>query len=180
MKHMKKFVSLALVIVSVLAISVPALAASGTVDSTYGGSPGGAVNYYSNYSSNVSTSGLTRKGSLSNGTSITVTVQNDHWYKFTLSGNTRYILRQFVRVSGKEYELRYGTMELNLGCSWTRYVKQLQTDLKALGYYNGTIDGAFGSGTRAAVEAFQTATSGLDVDGRCGPATKQKLYDLVN
>ena len=96
----------------------------------------------------------------------------------TINGNTRYVLRQFVRVSGRKWEIRYGTMELNLGCSWTRYVKQLQTDLNALGYNAGAVDGAFGAGTRSALEDFQ-ADYNLTVDGRCGPATKAKLYSLI-
>ena len=178
MKNMKKILALALVIVSVLAISIPALAASGVVDTSHGSTPGGSVNYYSGYNSTVSTSGLTKKGTLSNNTNVSVTNQNDHWYKITINGNTRYVLRQFVRVSGREWEIRYGTMELNLGCSWTRYVKQLQTDLNALGYNAGAVDGAFGSGTRSALEDFQ-ADYNLTVDGRCGPATKAKLYSLI-
>ena len=47
MKKMMKILALALVIVSVLAISIPALAASGVVDTSHGSMPGGSVNYYS-------------------------------------------------------------------------------------------------------------------------------------
>ena len=42
---------------------------------------------------------------------------------------------------------------------------ELQTRLKTLGYYNGEIDGNFGSGSRAAIEAFQSRV-GLTVDGQ--------------
>mgnify|MGYP001627832186 CR=1 FL=1 len=41
---------------------------------------------------------------------------------------------------------------------------ELQTRLKALGYYQGEIDGNFGSGSRAAIEAFQ-GRLGLTRDG---------------
>lgn len=179
MKHTKKLIVLALVIVSVLAITIPAFALSGTVDTSCGAVPYGTVRYYSGYNSTVSTSGLTYKGTKSHGTALTVTIVNDHWYRFTQDGHYRYILREFVRVSGKEWEIRYGTMELNLGCSWTRYVAQLQTDLTTLGYYDGEIDGGYGSATRDAVEDFQYA-NGLDDDGRCGPLTKAALYTAVN
>lgn len=54
-------------------------------------------------------------------------------------------------------------------------VSQLQTALKNLGYYNGVIDGNFGSGTLSAVLAFQKA-SGLKADGKAGAQTQARLY----
>jgi hypothetical protein len=179
MKTMRKILALILAVMSALAITAPALAASGVVDSSHGSTPYGTVSYYSGYNSTVSTSGLTNKGTKSHGTNLTVTSVNDHWYRFTQNGSYRYILRQFVRVSGLEWEIRYGTMELNLGCSWTRYVKQMQIDLTALDYDTNGTDGAFGSDTRDALIDFQTA-NGLTADGRCGPASKAALYVAIN
>lgn len=49
-------------------------------------------------------------------------------------------------------------------------VRRLQQALTQLGYYSGTVDGSFGSGTKAAVTAFQQANS-LSVDGIAGSAT---------
>lgn len=49
-------------------------------------------------------------------------------------------------------------------------VKQIQTKLKRWGYYNGNIDGIFGSKTLSAVKAFQKK-NGLTVDGIAGPKT---------
>ncbi|MGF1571409.1 MAG: peptidoglycan-binding protein [Nodosilinea sp.] len=49
-------------------------------------------------------------------------------------------------------------------------VKQLQQRLKTKGFYNGPIDGVFGSQTEAAVRAAQSANN-LTVDGIVGPAT---------
>ena len=43
-------------------------------------------------------------------------------------------------------------------------VAEAATRLKALGYYEGEIDGNFGSGSRAAIEAFQSRL-GLTKDG---------------
>ena len=54
-------------------------------------------------------------------------------------------------------------------------VKSLQTRLKAQGYYTGSIDGKYGSGTVAAVKAFQKA-AGLKQDGIAGPATCKALF----
>ena len=54
-------------------------------------------------------------------------------------------------------------------------VKQLQTELKKQGFYNGRIDGIFGSATQKAVKSFQKK-NGLKEDGIAGPLTLQKLY----
>jgi len=57
-------------------------------------------------------------------------------------------------------------------------VRSLQRDLKTLGYYNGSIDGDYGSGTFEAVKAFQRA-NGLTVDGKAGKATLNKISALL-
>ena len=49
-------------------------------------------------------------------------------------------------------------------------VTQIQTKLKNWGYYTGTVDGAYGSGTERAVRAFQQK-NGLTVDGKAGDQT---------
>ncbi len=54
-------------------------------------------------------------------------------------------------------------------------VIQLQERLKALGYYDGEIDGQFGQGTLDAVVAFQMK-NGLDADGYAGEKTQDVLY----
>ena len=54
-------------------------------------------------------------------------------------------------------------------------VKQMQTALKDLGYYGGTVTGNFGQLTGEAVKAFQK-NNGLSADGVAGPATLSKLF----
>ena len=49
-------------------------------------------------------------------------------------------------------------------------VKQIQTKLKRWGYYKGSIDGIYGSGTLSAVKSFQRK-NGLTVDGIAGTKT---------
>lgn len=49
-------------------------------------------------------------------------------------------------------------------------VRQIQTKLKRWGYYNGNIDGIYGSQTQAAVRWFQSK-NGLVVDGIAGKNT---------
>ena len=53
-------------------------------------------------------------------------------------------------------------------------VKEVQRRLKQWGYYNGSVDGVFGSGTRAAVIKFQKK-NGLTADGVVGSATYKAL-----
>ena len=53
-------------------------------------------------------------------------------------------------------------------------VRQIQTKLKRWGYYNGNVDGIYGSQTLEAVEYFQRK-NGLTVDGIAGPATLKAM-----
>lgn len=53
-------------------------------------------------------------------------------------------------------------------------VKQIQTKLKRWGYYNGNIDGIYGSQTLKAVKDFQRK-NGLTVDGIVGEKTLAAL-----
>lgn len=56
-------------------------------------------------------------------------------------------------------------------------VEQLQRDLEELGFDPNGIDGKYGRGTYAAVQAFQKA-NGLQVDGQAGPNTLAKIQEL--
>lgn len=49
-------------------------------------------------------------------------------------------------------------------------VRQIQQRLKNWGYYKGTVDGIYGTKTKAAVVSFQKK-NGLTADGICGPKT---------
>lgn len=53
-------------------------------------------------------------------------------------------------------------------------VKEVQRRLKLWGYYNGTVDGVFGAGTKKAVVAFQKK-NGLTADGVVGASTYKAL-----
>lgn len=54
-------------------------------------------------------------------------------------------------------------------------VKSVQARLQELGYYAGSIDGVYGSGTTEAVRFFQARNS-LTVDGKVGPNTANVMY----
>ena len=58
--------------------------------------------------------------------------------------------------------------------SYSADTKHIQERLQYYGYYTGKVDGIYGSGTIAAVKAFQKANS-LTVDGAVGAVTLAKL-----
>ena len=70
---------------------------------------------------------------------------------------------------------RYQTVEaLSRYGSRGDEVKKIQTKLKRWGYYNGSVDGIYGSQTLAAVKSFQKK-NGLTVDGIAGPKTLKAM-----
>lgn len=58
-------------------------------------------------------------------------------------------------------------------------VTQIQTKLKNWGYYDGSVDGVYGSRTETAVKSFQKK-NGLTADGKAGPATLRALGIQTN
>ena len=55
-----------------------------------------------------------------------------------------------------------------------RAIRNLQRQLRALGYYRGASDGVWGAGTQAALERFQRGR-GLEATGQVNPVTAQAL-----
>ena len=49
-------------------------------------------------------------------------------------------------------------------------VRQIQSKLKSLGFYSGSVDGIYGARTQSAVKAFQKSC-GITADGVAGPTT---------
>ena len=68
------------------------------------------------------------------------------------------------------------TYSLSKFGSKSQEVVEIQTKLKRWGYYNGEIDGIFGTQTKNAVISFQKK-NGLVADGIVGPLTWKALYD---
>jgi len=106
-------------------------------------------------------------------------------YKVRYGKYTGYVMAKYVDVKGElpkestnstSASSSTGTTSASLrpGASGSA-VKTLQTALKNQGYYTGSIDGKYGSGTTAAVKAFQKK-NGLTQDGIAGPKTQEKLY----
>lgn len=57
-------------------------------------------------------------------------------------------------------------------------IKEIQTALKTLGYYTGTVDGITGNKTKTAIKKFQTSNK-LTANGVVGASTKSKLQAAV-
>lgn len=82
--------------------------------------------------------------------------------------------RPTTNTSGSATSATAAPSSLKLGASGSD-VKRMQQQLKALGYYAGSVDGDFGANTEAAVKAFQER-NGLTADGKAGKYTLDKLY----
>lgn len=82
-----------------------------------------------------------------------------------------------VQVVGVE-RLDFACQKLVTG-SKGKGVKALQIRLKELGYYAGSVDGAFGKGTAQSVADFQSA-SGLPADGAASLKTLYTLFAAQN
>ena len=78
-------------------------------------------------------------------------------------------------TSSSQQEASYTT--LKLGSTGTA-VKNLVTELKNQGYYNGDITSRYTSSVETAVKNFQRSNN-LSVDGIAGAATQHKLYGTV-
>jgi len=83
----------------------------------------------------------------------------------------------YTRIGGPQVEPTFSSATLKVGSSGSD-VSELQGRLKYLGYYDGAIDGQFGSRTKNAVTWFQWEF-GLTSDGVVGSTTKNKLVNAT-
>ena len=93
-----------------------------------------------------------------------------------LKKNKRKIFIAFIMIGLIVFIITYIFLKNNKVEALSKYgsrgdeVIQIQTKLKRWGYYNGNIDGIYGSQTQEAVRYFQRK-NGLTVDGIAGPKT---------
>ena len=119
------------------------------------------------------------------GTKIEIKGTSGSWYKVSVGGKTGYASKKYITVSsdkkssasssssdsGKKQNSSDGTCKKG---DKGDAVKAVQKRLKALGYYNSSVDGDFGDATKSAVKKFQK-NNGLTDDGVVGKKTLEKL-----
>ena len=120
---------------------------------------------------------------LPKGTKLEVLGKSGSWYKVTYGKYTGYVYKTYVSVTktASSSSSSSSATRLEKGSTGSA-VKDLQTKLKKLGYYDAYVDGDYGDTTVAAVKAFQKKYN-LTADGIAGKETLKKLdsaYENVN
>ena len=120
---------------------------------------------------------------LPKGTKLEVLGKSGSWYKVTYGKYTGYVYKTYVSVTktASSSSSSSSTTRLEKGSTGSA-VKDLQTKLKKLGYYDAYVDGDYGDTTVAAVKAFQKKYN-LTADGIAGKETLKKLdsvYENAN
>ncbi|MBD9173548.1 MAG: hypothetical protein EGP83_10500 [Clostridiales bacterium] len=120
---------------------------------------------------------------LPKGTKLEVLGKSGSWYKVTYGKYTGYVYKTYVSVTktSSSSSSSSSTTRLEKGSTGSD-VKDLQTKLKKLGYYDAYVDGDYGDTTVAAVKAFQKKYN-LTADGIAGKETLKKLdsvYENAN
>ena len=120
---------------------------------------------------------------LPKGTKLEILGKSGSWYKVTYGKYTGYVYKTYVSVTktASSSSSASSTTRLEKGSTGSD-VKDLQTKLKKLGYYDAYVDGSYGDTTAAAVKAFQKKYN-LTADGIAGKETLKKLdsvYENAN
>ena len=112
---------------------------------------------------------------LPKGTKLEILGKSGSWYKVTYGKYTGYVYKTYVSVTktASSSSSSSSTTRLEKGSTGSD-VKDLQTKLKKLGYYDAYVDGDYGDTTVAAVKAFQKKYN-LTADGVAGSETLKKL-----
>lgn len=178
-KHLRRLVSAGLAAILLL-IAPAALAAEGTVNTK---------SLVLRKSASKESKALQ---TLDRGDKLDIQSSTGDWYKVTYGKYTGYVMKKYVKVSGKvEEEKKEASTNNSTGAGSIRdlgdapvtsrpgdtgsHVKKLQQALQIKGLYTGKIDGIYGKGTTAAVKAFQKK-HGLSRDGIAGKVTIRTLF----
>ncbi len=127
--------------------------------------------------------------SLPKGETVNILSTSGSWYKVRYGQFTGYIMKKYVKASGSTSSSSSGSSSntaaqiealgkapapMRVGDK-SSDVKKLQKALKILGYYNSSIDGDYGKGTKSAVKAYQKDHR-LSADGIAGKATVKSIF----
>lgn len=134
---------------------------------------------------------------LPKGEDVTILSQSGDWYKVNYGRFTGYVMKKYVRASGSVASASSASSSSTSSSAKQKIkalgaapgimrvgdensdVKKLQQALQILGYYSGKIDGVYGKGTTAAVEAYQKAHK-LTADGSAGELTIKSIFGSVS
>lgn len=166
MKNINKLLALALVIMSVFAISIPALAAT----TKYGDcTPGQYINVRN------SAGGSTVVYKLRNGEKVTVESTSGGWSKIS-SPKSGYVDVNFL-TSTPDWMASYGATNVRYGTS--QQMKNFQNDLNSAIGAGLKVDGFWGPATEQAVKNLQKK-AGITQDGIPGPVTMMWTYEYAH
>ncbi len=104
------------------------------------------------------------------GARITVLKNTGTWVVVEYNNAVGYVSNKYVAI-----KIPGGTVWKDADATDTKLVQQR---LKDLGYYQGSVDGAFGDQTAAAIRSFQSA-AGLKADGVAGENTIRLLFNQI-
>lgn len=174
-KHLKHILAGSLAAVMLLAVP-GAIAAEGTVNTK---------SLVLRKSASKSSKALQ---TLDRGDMLEIISASGDWYKVSYGKYTGYVMKKYVKTSGKVQEETAannkeetksdapgGSLSTIRPGDRGSEVKKLQQALQSKGLYKGKIDGVYGSGTTAAVKAFQKQKN-LTRDGVAGKMTLGALY----
>lgn len=118
---------------------------------------------------------------LSAGEKVTILETSGSWYKVRYGSFTGYLMKKYVNKASESADASQKIKALGSAPGIMRVgdentdVRKLQQALKILGYYDGAIDGKYGSGTKSAVESFQKDEK-LEADGYAGELTVKRIF----
>ena len=167
MKNIKKIFALVLAIMSIMAIAIPAMAAT----TKYGNCPTGQFIYVR---SAASTTGDLYH--LHNGEPVTATGTTQNGITKISSPVSGWVMTSFL-TSTPQWMSRYGSNVMHLESY--AHMLAFQKDLNKISGINISEDGTWGPETEAAVRTFQQLV-GITVDGIAGTQTKYRLYNMTH
>lgn len=133
------------------------------------------------------------------GEEVDIISASGDWYKVHYGKFTGYVMKKYVKASGNVASSSSSSSNKSSSSSSVSSkikalgaapgimrpgdrnsdVKKLQQALQILGHYNGKIDSDYGSGTQAAVKAYQKS-KGLTADGYAGERTIKSIFGSCN
>ena len=124
---------------------------------------------------------------LSKGQEVAILGSSGRWYRVKAGKKTGYVRDDLLVVnksaakttdSSKKGETGVTSASASSSAKSSQSTRSVQTALKTLGFYSGTVDGESGRQTAAALKAFQRAY-GLTADGKAGEQTETLLNELL-